>query len=1139
MKNSSGLRTRYPRHAWGLVLIFTIFITGSAFSQNKEVDKLFGLSPFNTTTSDDQGYHSTHTVSGSGLNQPIKDTPIAIEVINEAFINDLGATNFEEALAYSSGVFLNDFTTVNGVSNDGVNVPGANEAEFQADKISVGGRFDNAATIRSFNVPHIYRDGFRYGGLIARYGIVLGGIVDTTNLQRMEIMRGPNSVIYGNSSLSGLVNIVAKRPKEDATQELGVGIGNEGYLRTTLDITGPLSENVLGGQLNYRFGVALEERDHWTDWRGKELDYYVGQLEWKSEKVRLLLEGQYADQRETGIGDQHIYDYLFWADDQNFRNEFGEHKNWTKSLGGFSESYRITGPDTYHLRREENLLADLEIRPLENFTISAGMFVTNAREEEFNVNLSSLTNREGSFNVKGVIAQRPTDPNTPNPGEILQWLDEFVTVFPNDHIERQAGDNRDFSDHRLVRYWWEKIPEESNTEQYRIRAAYDFESGFFGDSAAKHRFVIGRHDIKDEVDFTVGDASISRQFENQLEVADDDPLIPRNINDHRVIRYNGELLAMPGEEYRHMDVWTTRQYAQYNGQFFDERIGLTLGISRERFHARDRLWDRFDELDFFGNDYNGPKRESPPLHLVTDNPNNETFGFFPTLPGQDEYFPNQNQAEKTTTRNFALNYRLGDNITLYGTRSEGLLPPSGIRDGNGESIPAETSTNEELGIKFNLLGGRLTGTLSAYRITRDNASWYLDSAPAPEKWGQTPDIGFEPHLISDQNRPISYGIDNYYFEEEGVELQKILKTIFDEAGNPIGRESVWPEGLLGIEGFGISSARVYTILEYAKLDLPAIDRFDNETGKTWRYYLEKAFADRIHSNVLPDRSGSIGLDPIPYNRRRGTTLDLSPSDRSSRGANVTYTDQSEGVEMQLHYSIADNWQLIFSYARTERKAIGGFNLLDTIDPVSGRVFGTEYDIWVRTFGREAFGLIESDSNGDGVVDTITKNGQPVGLGDVRPTDLVLDLEEFDLYTGSKEAASLWTKYRFTEGIFKGFEASVGAIYRGPANTSTTHGAISQEPGTLFRSISGQEDFLPNPFGTPPAPDYFKVDTALSYQWKIKQRSFALQLNVYNLLNDTNGQNIIHYTDTDGSPIKRRTKVNYAPRSYRLSMSVDF
>ena len=61
-------------------------------------DTIF-LSPFEVDASTDAGWRSTNTTSGTSLNTPIKELPMSIEVINEDFIDDTGATNFKEALA--------------------------------------------------------------------------------------------------------------------------------------------------------------------------------------------------------------------------------------------------------------------------------------------------------------------------------------------------------------------------------------------------------------------------------------------------------------------------------------------------------------------------------------------------------------------------------------------------------------------------------------------------------------------------------------------------------------------------------------------------------------------------------------------------------------------------------------------------------------------------------------------------------------------------------------------------------------------------------------------------------------------------------------------------------------------------------
>lgn len=1110
---------------------------GNMIAQDDD-DEIVTLSPFVVDASGDVGYRATNTTSGTSLNTPIKDIPMSIEVINQEFLEDTGATNFDEALAYSSGVFLDEYTQSAGESSDGANAPGANE-NASADRSAssrggLGGRFDNGTIIRGFNVPFQNRDGFRYGGIIAQHGVVLGGILDTSNIQRMEVVRGPNSLLYGIGVLSGIVNVIPKRPLSAQTQSATIGFGSEGYLRGTFDVTGPIASDLFGGQLNYRVATAWEERDDWTDFRGKKLEYYVGQLEWSSEKVNILVEGQYADQLESGIGDQHIHDNVFAAVDLGFRNEFGEQFNWQKTLGGLPESYRITGPDTYAQRQEKNFLANIDFTPFENFTISAGMFRTDANEEEFNVRVATLNNRERSFDLKGVLVQRPNDPNTVNSQEILDWIDEKVTIadFPG---EIDPLDRRNLTDYRTTRYWWELEPEDSTTEQYRLRMTYSLDGELFG-KAAKHTFLVGRHDIKDEANFTTGNSRVSWQYEDKLELATDDPLQFRPIDDHSVIRYNGEQLSQPGFDYRNTEVWFAGHYALYQGKLFDDKLGIILGARNDRYHSRDQRYDRFDEIAEFGPDYSGAPLALGPNNVILNNPTNETFGFFALPEGVSEYTPNPDEAEKEVTKTVALNWKLSDEITLYGVRAEGITPNTGARDGNLVGFPSEQGTSEEVGIKFDIGDGKLSGTVSVYRITRENALWQFAGAPAPAKWfggiihptAETPsDAGFEPDLITSGATPLSYGIDRFYFDEEGVDIQKVRRTIFDDDGNPIRREFVWPEGLLGIEGqrSDTTNPRSVAYIDYNLMDVMAVDRNDVPTGKPWRYYVEKAFADRSRdSSSFNDQAGPDDFPPFPYTRTRGTTLGVNPSLGSATNSIVSYTDEATGYDFQLIYSPIKAWQFIFSYAHTERVATSSFNLVDAVDPASGAVFGTEYDEWVRVLGRAAFGLEETDTDGDGVIDSVTKNGQAIEIGDVAPSSLIGGLEGVSLYTGSEDAASMWTKYTFREGLLSGLGAGLGVIYTGPAQTSIPIG------GT---------DLAANRFGTPATEERFRTDLGLTYRWTNKQMPMSLRLNAYNLMDDTKGESVIEYDDGNGGTATRRTDVYYAPRSYRLTMGFTF
>ncbi|MGY8718373.1 MAG: TonB-dependent receptor plug domain-containing protein, partial [Verrucomicrobiia bacterium] len=115
-------------------------------------------------------------------------------------------------------------------------------------------------SIRGYNVQFQNRMGFRVGGTVSEYGVTLGGALDSLNYERLEVVRGPSSLLYGIGVLSGIVNIIPKRPLAENQFKINASIGSDGYQRFTAEATGPLTKN-----LRYRVAIADEERDHWTD----------------------------------------------------------------------------------------------------------------------------------------------------------------------------------------------------------------------------------------------------------------------------------------------------------------------------------------------------------------------------------------------------------------------------------------------------------------------------------------------------------------------------------------------------------------------------------------------------------------------------------------------------------------------------------------------------------------------------------------------------------------------------------------------------------------------------------------------------------------------------------------------------------
>ncbi|GAB6845526.1 iron complex outermembrane receptor protein [Methylorubrum rhodinum] len=81
---------------------------------------------------------------------------------------------------------------------------------------------------------------------------------DTWNVERIEVLRGPASVLYGEGAIGGIVNVVSKKPLFTPLNVARVGLGSDGLVRAAIDSTGPIGES-----LAYRLNVSGNRADGW------------------------------------------------------------------------------------------------------------------------------------------------------------------------------------------------------------------------------------------------------------------------------------------------------------------------------------------------------------------------------------------------------------------------------------------------------------------------------------------------------------------------------------------------------------------------------------------------------------------------------------------------------------------------------------------------------------------------------------------------------------------------------------------------------------------------------------------------------------------------------------------------------------
>lgn len=168
------------------------------------------------------GYVAARSATGTKTDTAILETPQSISVIPRQQLDDQAVHSVAQALRYSSGVF----------------------AEYRGSS-----NLHDETFIRGFGYAPRFLDGLMYGENSL-------GQVDPWMLERVEVIRGPSSVLYGQANPGGVISLVSKRPMEEASREVRLQVGNRGRLEDAFDVGGPVTAD---GSLLYRI-VGLGNR---------------------------------------------------------------------------------------------------------------------------------------------------------------------------------------------------------------------------------------------------------------------------------------------------------------------------------------------------------------------------------------------------------------------------------------------------------------------------------------------------------------------------------------------------------------------------------------------------------------------------------------------------------------------------------------------------------------------------------------------------------------------------------------------------------------------------------------------------------------------------------------------------------------
>lgn len=263
-----------------------------------------------------EGYKATRSASATRTDTALHETPQSVSVVPKDVLEDTGATRLQDGLDYAGGV---------GRANN------------------FGGQGLTTFTVRGFTTGEFYRNGFPINRGYPN-------APDANTVERLEVIRGPASSLYGRGDPGGTFNVVSKQPLPESKVTLGSQFDDQGMHRATLDATGPLNQD---GSLAYRLNLLGEGGESFRDDVESERYDVAPVLSWQvNDSTKIVFEGdfmrnnhpldrgltRYATQTGSASRDTYIWekgsDNLLHNDNNMAQLRF-EHllnDNWT--LGG-------------------------------------------------------------------------------------------------------------------------------------------------------------------------------------------------------------------------------------------------------------------------------------------------------------------------------------------------------------------------------------------------------------------------------------------------------------------------------------------------------------------------------------------------------------------------------------------------------------------------------------------------------------------------------------------------------------------------------------------------------------------------------------------------------------------------------------
>ncbi len=207
-------------------------------------------------TIEDDGYQAKRASTASKSSVALRDEAQSVQVVTPKTIEDFQVRSLDDAMKFVSG--MTQSNTLAGTQDGFV-------------KRGFGANADGS----------ILRDGIR-SSLSRNF---------SATTERVEVLKGPASLLYGALEPGGLINVISKKPQYQWDTQLSADSSSFGGGSLAVDVTGPIADSGLA----FRLIAERQNEDYWRNFGTKENSLIAPSLSWEGERLRLNIAYEYKE----------------------------------------------------------------------------------------------------------------------------------------------------------------------------------------------------------------------------------------------------------------------------------------------------------------------------------------------------------------------------------------------------------------------------------------------------------------------------------------------------------------------------------------------------------------------------------------------------------------------------------------------------------------------------------------------------------------------------------------------------------------------------------------------------------------------------------------------------------------------------